>query len=527
MQNPPQKKSLKSLARQLTFWFCLIAIPVSAAIWGVSHIWARPELPPELSEVEQVHKVRYDRFVNAPGEIQSANNTIVECEIENIQVRVMGNSINAGASTRILTIIPDGSKVKKGDVLCKLDSREFEEMVRLQKINVERAKADKLQAEMELEVAKIAIEEYRKGMALQQIQNLKGRIALAQTDSSRFAARLEWSQKMLEKGYISKSALMTDQMSLQRSDIALTQAEIQLNTYEKFSMPKQIHQLQTQITTLETNLTLENERYQRYLDRLKLYEKQIDNCTVRAPHDGLAVYANEEDGDTRIEEGSSVRQGQDIFVLPDLTDMQVMAKLSESIVQKVQPGMKVRILVESVFNKSMMGTVERIAQLPIASSSWRSSNEVKQYYCIVKVDDEPEDMRPGLNAEIQVLTDAPEEKLTITPDVVEIEGGREFCLVMSDDGEIEKREIRTRTGDPQTLEVLDGLNEGENVLRHPDKILEHKAFVTRQTNLDEFRTQPALSQTVESEKSDDAHLAGTTDSTTAETSASATARTGY
>ncbi|MFM7130744.1 MAG: HlyD family secretion protein, partial [bacterium] len=421
-------------------------------------------------------------------------------------------------------IIPDGTRVKKGDILCKLDSREFEEMVRLQKINVERAKADKLQAEMELEVAKISVEEYRNGLAKQQIQGLKGRIALAQTESSRLAARLEWARKMLEKGYISKSSVMMEEMSMQRSDIALTQAEIQLNTFEKYGLPKHLHQLQTRITTLQTNSQMENERYQRYLERLALYEKQIENCTVRAPHDGLAVYANEDDGDSRVEEGSSVRQGQDLFNLPDLTDMQVMAKLSESIVQKVRPGMKVRILIESVFNKSLMGTVDRIAQLPIVSSSWRATNEVKQYYCIVKVDDEPQDIRPGLNAEIQVLLDSPVDKLTITPDVVEIEGNREYCLVLAEDGSIEKREIRTRTGDPQTLEVIEGLKEGENVLRNPDKILEQKEFVTRLTKLED---QPQVSQASVEIDEATALLHESTEDKTGETVTTHTNRTGY
>ncbi|MFM7317128.1 MAG: efflux RND transporter periplasmic adaptor subunit, partial [bacterium] len=353
---------------------------------------------------------------------------------------------------------------------------------------------------------------------------LKGRIALAQTESSRLAARLEWARKMLEKGYISKSSVMMEEMSMQRSDIALTQAEIQLNTFEKYGLPKHLHQLQTRITTLQTNAQMENERYQRYLERLALYEKQIENCTVRAPHDGLAVYANEDDGDSRVEEGSSVRQGQDLFNLPDLTDMQVMAKLSESIVQKVRPGMKVRILIESVFNKSLMGTVDRIAQLPIVSSSWRATNEVKQYYCIVKVDDEPQDIRPGLNAEIQVLLDSPVDKLTITPDVVEIEGNREYCLVLDEDGSIEKREIRTRTGDPQTLEVIEGLKEGENVLRNPDKILEQKEFVTRLTKLED---QPQVSQASVEIDEATALLHESTEDKTGETGTTHTNRTGY
>ncbi|MFM1802345.1 MAG: Macrolide export protein MacA [Planctomycetota bacterium] len=441
--------------------------------------WMTPELPPELASVEPVRRVRFDSFVNAPGEIRSANNTVVECEIENLTVRVQGRSIEAGRSTRILTIVPDGSKVKKDDVLCTLDSREFEEMVRLQLINVERAKADLLQAEMELKVAEIAMDEYRDGTAKQQIQTLNGRIALAQTDSTRLTGRLDWARKMLEKGYLSKASVRLEELALQRSDMQLTDAMTQLNTYEKYSMPKQMHQLQTRITSYKTNHLLETKRFERYQERLENYRKQVEKCVIRAPHDGMAVYANEDDGDTRIEEGAEVRQGQDLFYLPDLENMQVMAKLSESIVKKVEPGMKVRVLIESTDQVECDGIVDRIAQFPIQSTSWRASNEVKNYYCVVKIQSATPEIRPGLNSEIRILTGEPKESLTISPNVVCVEGDSEFCFVMTTDGLVEKREIQTVSGDPYTLEVLAGLQEGELVLTEPTKIQESPELIAR------------------------------------------------
>lgn len=456
-----------------------VAAGYSAVKSGMFSRWNRPELPPELAQADPVRRVTVDTFVNAPGEIQSAENTVVECKIENLTIRVQGRSIDAGKSTRILTIVPDGTMVKKGDVLCTLDSREFEEMVRLQQINVERAKADMLQAEMDLDVAKIAMEEFRNGKAKQQVQSLKGLIALAQTDSIRLTGRLEWARKMLEKGYLSKSSVRLEELALQRSDIQLTQNLTQLKTYEKYSMPKQVHQLQTRITTLETNSMLETKRYERYVERLKDYEKQIENCTVKAPHDGMAIYANEDDGDTRIETGAEVRQGQDLFFLPDLSRMEVMAKLNESIVKLVEPGMPVKVLIESINGIVCDGTVEKIAQFPIPPTSWRASTEVKNYYCIVKINGNPAGLRPGLNSEVQIQTVAPTEKLIISPSLVTVSGTQEFCYVMSPDGQVEKREIKTRTGDPSTLEVLEGLTEGENVLVNPSKIEEHQDLIAR------------------------------------------------
>lgn len=422
-------------------------------------------------ETEPVRRTMIDVSVNAPGEIQSANNTVVECEIERLSLVVRGNSITSSGSTRILKLIPDGSIVKKDDVLCLLDSTEFEEMSRLQRINVERAKSDKLQAEMELEVAKISLEEYRNGLSKQQSQTLRGQIALALTDSSKITGRLEWSRKMLQKGYLSLAAIRLEEVALQRSDIQLTQAQLALKTYEKYSKPIAEHGLAAKITSLKTTLESEASRLTRHQDRLKNYEKQIAKCTIRSPNNGMVIYANEPDGDSRIEEGSDVRQGQDMFYIPELDNLQVMSKLSESIVQKVQTGMKVRVLVEALGGREFEGHVERIAQLPIPPSSWRMAQDVKNYLCVVKIDGKPTTLRPGLNAEIQVITDSDVNSLTISPEVVVVEKDQEFCFVAKPDGHYEKREIRTRTGDPATLEIIEGLTEGESIVRKP-KVLE-------------------------------------------------------
>lgn len=455
-------------------------------------------------DTDTVRRVHFDASVNAPGEIQSANNTIVECEIERLSVMVQGRSIRSGGSTTILKIIPDGSKVKKDDILCVLDSSEFEELSRLQRINVERAKADKLEAEMNLEVAKIALDEYRLGTAKQRVQSLKGQIALAQTDSTRLTGRLDWSRKMLSKGYASRTSVRNEELALQRSDLQLTQAEIALRTFEKYSQPKAEHSMQVRIRSLQTMLSYEESRLKRHEDRLEKYSEQIAKCTVRAPNDGIAIYANEQDGDSRIEEGAQIRQGQDIFYLPDLDNMQVLAKLSESIVQKVRRGMKAKVLVEALSGREFEGHVENISQFPIPASSWRMAQDVKNYYCVVKIDSKTDNLRPGLNSEIQFLTGTGENSLTISPEVVQVENDREFCYVRKMDGRYEKREIRTRTGDPDTLEIVEGLKEGEQVVRKPRRMDDLKNFIDDVVMLNSQKDLEEQESTVFAEPVDEA-----------------------
>ena len=125
---------------------------------------------------------------------------------------------------------------------------------------------------------------------------------------------------------------------------------------------------------------------------------------------------------------------------------------------------------EALNGREFEGHVESIAQFPIPPSSWRMSQDVKNYFCVVKIDSKSDDLRPGLNSEIQFLTGTGEDSLTISPEVVQVEKDREFCYVRKSDGRYEKREIKTRTGDPDTLEIIEGLKEGEQVVRKPGKM---------------------------------------------------------
>jgi hypothetical protein len=157
--------------------------------------------------------------------------------------------------------------------------------------------------------------------------------------------------------------------------------------------------------------------------------------------------------------------------------LQVLVKLSESIVQKVQRGMKAKVLVEALNGQEFEGHVETIAQFPMPPSSWRMAQDVKNYLCVDKIDSKSDDLRPGLNSEIQFLTGSGEDSLTISPEVVQVEKDREFCYVRKPDGRYEKREIKTRTGDPDTLEIIKGLKEGEQVVRKPGKMGDLKGLI--------------------------------------------------
>jgi HlyD family secretion protein len=203
-------------------------------------------------------------------------------------------------------------------------------------------------------------------------------------------------------------------------------------------------------------------RLQRHRGRLASLEKQVENCTIRAPHDGFVIYANNTDRSIFIEPGMSVRQRQTLFYLPDLNNMEVVTMLHESIVNEVSPAMRANVQVEGLGNRSIEGHVTSVA--PMSVFNWRS--DVTYFQGIVKLENSPGGLKPGMTAEVELAMPQRMNVLAIPSEAIAIENGHDVCLVVHDDG-LERREVKLGQVTRDLAEVTQGLTEGEQVVLNP------------------------------------------------------------
>jgi HlyD family secretion protein len=164
------------------------------------------------------HVSRTDLYpmLNASGRLESAKKTVVRCELENLAGAAAG-----GGSSTILTVLPEGTSVKRGDVLATLDASTYEEMLRQQIITVEQAKASHLQAQLNHEISLLAVREFRDGTVQETIKGMEGAIALARSDLSRGGDHLTWTRRMNEKGYASPAQIVSEQHTVSQLELSL------------------------------------------------------------------------------------------------------------------------------------------------------------------------------------------------------------------------------------------------------------------------------------------------------------------
>ena len=400
----------------------------------------------------------------ASGRLESGKRTIIECQLENIAVGVRGQRLTASGASVLLSAIPEGSVVKRGDVLAVLDSSDYEELLRLQQITLERAKSDKLQADLNLQIARLAVREFEEGTVRETTQDFEGKIFLARSELERAIDRLSWSRRMNQKGYIPAAVVTSDKFRVDQMELALRQEESAYALFKKYSGPKTVRELEGAVQAAKATLEYQELRVQRQLDRLTTLEKQVEHCTIRAPHDGFVIYANNADREIFIEPGIPVRERQQLFFLPDLDDMEVVAMLHESIVDQVGPGMRATVFVEGLDNRRIEGHVTKIATMPLLN--WRS--DVKYFEGIVRLDNVPSGLRPGMSAEVKIALPRVENVLSVPSDAVRFEDGHDFCFVMNEEG-LARREVKLGQVTSELSEITEGLEEGEQVVINPPK----------------------------------------------------------
>jgi HlyD family secretion protein len=400
--------------------------------------------------------------LTASGLVESAKRTVIECQLENITVGVQGQRLAAGGASVLIDLVPEGTLVKRGDVLATLDSSDYEELLRVQRIAVERAKADKLGAELDSEIAKLAVREFRDGTMKETLEDFQAAITLARADLERAADRLDWSLRMKGKGYVAANVVSSDAFRKAQVALSLQQEEAAYALYRKYTAPKTIFELEGAVQGAEAVLQYQTLRTQRQLDRLAALERQVERCTIRAPHDGFVIYANDTRREVYIEAGMPVRQNQKLFYLPDLDDMEVVAMLHESIVEEVRPGMRARVQVEGMPDRLIEGQVSAVA--PLAISEWRT--DVRYFSGTVKLKAIPAGLRPGMTARVEIARPRRQHVLAVPSEAVTSDDGHDLCLVVHDEG-LERREVRLGEVTGELTEVTAGLREGEQVVLNP------------------------------------------------------------
>lgn len=466
---------------------------VGALVWyGTGPgAWFEPDAT-GLAEGAPVRRGPLRISVVERGNLDAADSASLKSEIE--------------GQVTILYLIDEGVNVAEGDLVCELDSTELLEKRFQRELSVRNAEAayiksqqsfeiqesqnisDVALAEQNLEFAREDLRKFREGDRGSRLAQAQESIELAKEEFKRAQDKLDWSERLASKGFLTATELEADRLANNRAKILLEQAKRNSDLLVEFELPREEAELvaavqeaereldrvrlqaKARIVDFETAMRTNKDKLDLESDKLAKLEDQIGKTKLYAPRDGMVVYAKLPGGrmgrGEPMEEGAQVRERQEIITIPSERGMVAQASLHESVLKQVRTGQECVVKVDSLPELSFRGRVEFVAPLPDQQSWWANPN-LRVYRTDIAVLDRHPEMRPGMSCSIEILVEDIEDAIHVPVQSVFRHEGGNVAFVVGSDGEAEQRSVEVGSYNDRWVQVRSGLSEGEIVLLSP------------------------------------------------------------
>lgn len=240
-----------------------------------------------------------------------------------------------------------------------------------------------------------------------------------------------------------------------------------INTKSKYERVQYLHSIGA-----KSDEELENAAYDynTAMSSLEETESDLAETIILAPMDGTVV------GEPRTA-GTMATQGSDnptvIMRIADLSSKQIKAKIDETDIGNVRVGQKVTFTVDAYTGKTFTARVSKISQTDVnnswdttskSSSSSSSNNSVIYYYVTMDVDDPDEDLLlPAMTARVEILTSEKPKALCVEIAALKTDAAGSYVVLVNPDRSTENRYVKTGIYSDEYVEILEGLNEGDEV----------------------------------------------------------------
>jgi HlyD family secretion protein len=268
--------------------------------------------------------------------------------------------VGSQISGQVKEIFADfNTPVESGQVIARIDPATFE-------LRVNQARAD-------LDAAHSAVAVARSGLAAQQAE--LGRVRVALADALR---DLERKKSLVDKNYISGAEL----------DKART-------VYDSTREQLKAVQAQRQVSEAQVRSALAIVKQRESL--LKQAEVDLERTIIRAPVDGTVILRNVDAGQTVA---ASLQAPVLFTIAQDLRDMQVEAAIDEADVGRLRTGMPVSFAVDAFPRRSFSGEIRQIRKSP------QNVQNVVSYTVVISAANPDLALLPGMTANVRVQVES-------------------------------------------------------------------------------------------------------------------------
>jgi multidrug resistance efflux pump len=406
-----------------------IALGCAAALAaGAGAFWYRssqPARPAAAIVVRTVRAVRgaLQRTVRVSGSvIAKRSSSIIAPRLQAPETRNLD----------LITLTPNGSFVKGGQVVATIDSRAMRDHL------------DDIEAQVdqnELDLRKLAAQQVAELESVRQ-RVLNTRAAFEQ-------ARLNAQASPV------KTPIEQEQLRLRVEEADLTYREAR----QQVEMVVQKQSAQSLVAAYN------RESLVRHRDR---HRNDVVKCTIVTPIAGQVVLSSIRRGRgsemAQVREGEQVSPGQVFARVVDPASMQVDAALNQVESDLLRIGQHAIVRFDAYPDLVMNGHVESVGSLAAAG---RRPSYVRRIPVRIAIEQADPRVIPDLTASADVALDREAEGLLVPREAIREEGGKPVVYVRQEDGGFSPRPVEIGALNNTHAAVVNGLHDGEEIAVQP------------------------------------------------------------
>jgi HlyD family secretion protein len=369
----------------------------------------------------------------------------------------------AGRDSEIVELVPEGTRVREGDLLVRLDATELERDVERARQEVRQARVDIVVAEIEKKEAEAAVKAVAEGEGALAVDEAKTRQQLAERKVARLRQERDQLEPLLEKGFITRDELKKTSDELEQAEDDLALAKRRADVVLGVSHPRDAQRAELQLAQKTSQLENVRTRAMEADKRRASLEAAVEACRVSAHRPGLVVYEEFLGASPRrkIRIGDRVSGSQGLVTIPEVSRMLLEASVSEAEVRSVHPGQQAVVRVEAYPDRTFAGTVSRVGTLAHQSSE-RPFDE-KRFDLVVDIDSTDGDLRPEMTARADILVGTRENVLMAPINAIFDQGGTTVAHVRTAGGRVETRTVVLGVANDTFVEIISGVADGDRL----------------------------------------------------------------
>lgn len=377
------------------------------------------EVPKDMMYV-QAERTNFVVSVETKGEIEAASAvTIYMPEI------FFSGKIRLYEIT-MTDIVPEGTKVKKGDYVAKLDHGAVEKEIEAVEEIIEKRTE-------ELEVAKIDT-----AVKLSQQRN-----------------QIEQNMDDLKEKKIILEQSIYDSKAVQRkAELGVLQAE---RMHEN-----SIHSYQRMLMYEKNRITSTQNRLDKNLEIKGYYEQLMKDLTIYAPEQGIVIYAQDRRRN-KIKAGTMLHRYRGshnrVATLPNLDSLLSVTYINEIDISKIYKGQEVALAIDAMPDLEVKGEVLHISNIGKNSSS----NDGKVFRVEIYIEKPDKELKPAMSTTNKVIISTFDDALIVPVNAVHSDGTNNF-VYLKNGMNIIKKQVITGQQNSNKIIIEKGLKEGDKCL---------------------------------------------------------------